>query len=133
MKKIFCLIVLLIASVSCKEKPVEKPEKLIDKETMTNILYDLAILQASVNFKSHAVNNSIEVDTYIYEKYEIDSVTLIQNQRFYASDVKAFKEMYKDISERIKAEEVLADSLSKTEKKEIKKPILKEEVKPSLE
>lgn len=133
MKKIICLIALSVLLVSCKEKPVEKPEKLIDKEIMEDILYDLAILQASVNYKTKIISNSIDVNTYIYEKYEIDSITLVQNQRFYASDVKAFKKMYKNISERIKTEEDLADSLSKKENKELKKPKLEEEVKPSLD
>lgn len=133
MKKIICLIALSVLLVSCKEKPVEKPEKLIDKEMMEDILYDLAILQASFNYKTKIISNSIDVNTYIYEKYEIDSITLVQNQRFYASDVKAFKKMYKNISERIKTEEDLADSLSKKENKELKKPKLEEEVKPSLD
>lgn len=133
MKKIICLIALSVLLVSCKEKPVEKPEKLIDKEMMEDILYDLAILQASVNYKTKIISNSIDVNTYIYEKYEIDSITLVQNQRFYASDVKAFKKMYKNISERIKTEEDLADSLSKKENKELKKPKLEEEVKPILD
>lgn len=133
MKKIICLIALSVLLVSCKEKPVEKPEKLIDKGIMEDILYDLAILQASVNYKTKIISNSIDVNTYIYEKYEIDSITLVQNQRFYASDVKAFKKMYKNISERIKTEEDLADSLSKKENKGLKKPKLEEEVKPSLD
>lgn len=119
MKKTIYSLVLVILIISCKEKPVSKPNQMIDKETMANILYDIALLQASVSFKPNVVNENVEVDQYIYEKYGIDSITLHQNQRFYASDVEAFKKMYADILERIKEEEVKTDSLSKIDKEVI--------------
>lgn len=133
MKNIIYFLVSILLLISCKEKPVSKPEKIIDKETMTNILYDIAVLQASISYKPNVVNENIEVDKYIYEKYNIDSITLLQNQRYYASDVESFKKMYKSISERIKEEEVITDSLSKTEKENLKNSNPKKSPKPILE
>lgn len=133
MRNLVCIIISLLFFTSCKDKPVAKPDRLIDKETMTNILYDISILQASIGFKSNVVIENVEVEKYIYEKYGIDSITLLQNQRFYASDVESFKEIYTNISERIKLEETIADSLSKIEKKQIEQPGLKKQLKPVLE
>ncbi|BCY28047.1 DUF4296 domain-containing protein [Flavobacterium okayamense] len=117
MKGYIFLLLSIFVLVSCNEKPVEKPDRLINKETMIDILYDISVLQASVSFKPDIVNQNVEVEKYIYEKYGIDSLTLHQNQRFYASDVEDFNKMYKELSEKIKNEETIADSLSKSEKK----------------
>lgn len=133
MRNLVYIIISLLFFTSCKDKPVAKPDRLIDKETMTNILYDISILQASIGFKSNVIIENVEVEKYIYEKYGIDSITLLQNQRFYASDVESFKEIYTNISERIKLEETIADSLSKIEKKQIEQPGLKKQLKPVLE
>ncbi len=133
MKAYIYFLLLIFTVVSCNEKPVEKPDRLIDKETMIDILYDISVLQASVSFKPDIVNDNIEVEKYVYEKYGIDSLTLHQNQRFYASDVEAFNKMYKELSERIKNEETIADSLSKSEKKvEENKAEEKRSPKPAL-
>ena len=57
MKKIlFCITIVLLASCS-NSIEVEKPENLIEEETMENILYDLALLQA---LKGHSPKRNEE-------------------------------------------------------------------------
>jgi hypothetical protein len=113
---IFCAVWLL----SCSNNPVPKPDNLLDEEVMTNILFDIAILQAAdgsmpLRLSEKQINSS----TYIYKKYAIDSLTFHQNQRYYAADVKQYKKMYQEVLDRLD-EEVAADSIASPGKEKIK-------------
>ncbi|WP_396197631.1 DUF4296 domain-containing protein [Flavobacterium sp.] len=94
----FCAICLL----SCSTNPVAKPDHLLDKEVMTDILFDLAVLQAADGVMSHKlVQNNININTFIYKKYAIDSVTYYQNQRYYAADIVKYKKMHQEVLDRL--------------------------------
>jgi len=113
---VFCAVWLL----SCSNNPVPKPDNLLDEEVMTNILFDIAILQAAdgsmpLRLSEKQINSS----TYIYKKYAIDSLTFYQNQRYYAADVKQYKKMYQEVLDRLD-EEVAADSIASPGKEKIK-------------
>ena len=103
---------------------------------MTDILYDISLLQAMNTATPGTLQeNNIVVSEYIYGKYDIDSLTFVQNQRYYASKL----EQYQKINERVKAkliaEKKVIDSLVKEEKEleaakklkqdTVKKPMLK--------
>ena len=97
-----------------------KPDNLLDEEVMTNILFDIAILQAAdgsmpLRLSEEQINSS----TYIYKKYTIDSLTFYQNQRYYAADVKQYKKMYQEVLDRLD-EEAAADSITAPGKEKIK-------------
>jgi hypothetical protein len=96
------LFLCMIGLLACSNNPVPKPDRLLDDEVMTNILFDLAILQAadgSMPFK--LTENNIKVNTYIYKKYAIDSLTFYQNQRYYAADIHQYKKMYQEVLDRL--------------------------------
>ena len=44
MKKTVLLLVTILLFFGCKDEAVKKPERLIDKDVMENIIYDLAFL-----------------------------------------------------------------------------------------
>lgn len=116
MKKVglvFCMIVIL----ACTNNPVPKPDRLLDDEVMTDILYDLAILQAiDGSYSNKLIENNIESKKYIFKKYNIDSITYIQNQRYYAADIKKYKEMYQEVLDRLEEANTKNDSLLQPEK-----------------
>ena len=119
MKKLvvgLCAICLL----ACSNNPVPKPDNLLDEEVMTNILFDIAILQATDGSMPLKLSEEhINSTTYIYKKYAIDSLTFYQNQRYYAADVKQYKKMYQEVLDRLD-EEVAADSIASPGKEKIK-------------
>ena len=103
MKKVIYLGVVL-AIFACSENPVKKPENLLDEETMENILFDVAVLQAAkANSPEVLQANNIDSKDFIYKKYEIDSATYHLNNRYYAGDVRKHKHMYKRILARLEA------------------------------
>lgn len=122
MKKtiLFCFSLLLF---SCADKPVQKPDILLDQQVMENILFDIVLLQAQNTIKP-GEKKDINSAEYIYTKYNIDSTTYIQNHKYYASDVTNFKKMYNHINDRIKDLKTTLDSVKIENKKELKqKPI----------
>lgn len=83
----------------------EKPKKLLEKSVMENIMYDISLLQAIRSFAPQKLtDNNIDAHTYIFKKYKIDSLTLAQNQLYYAQDLKTYGKMQKNVAERIKTE-----------------------------
>lgn len=101
MKKVIYLCVVL-AIFACSENPVKKPKVLLDEETMENILFDVAVLQATkANSPEVLQANDIDTKDFIYKKYKIDSATYHQNNRYYAGDVRKHKHMHKRILARL--------------------------------
>ena len=114
---VFCTIWLL----SCSNNPVPKPDNLLDEEVMTNILFDIAILQATDGSMPLKLSEEhINSTTYIYKKYAIDSLTFYQNQRYYAADVKQYKKMYQEVLDRLNEEKDAANSIMLPGKEKIK-------------
>jgi len=126
MKKLV-FILLAILAVACNDNAAPKPEKLLDSGEMVDILYDIALIQAVKSFQPAALDSShVNTHTYIYKKYNIDSLTFAQNNLYYASDIEEYEKMQAKVSERIKEnKEKLAppvkDSLAKKTKSVIPK------------
>lgn len=96
LKKIFILLVFF--SVSCSEPLKQPPENLIPQEKMLTIYYDLAVLTALNNMTPATLKNqNIEMMQYLYDKYEIDSITLSQSNTYYASLPDVYDKMFDSI------------------------------------
>jgi Domain of unknown function (DUF4296) len=119
MKKIILILSILILISACSNKnDIPKPAKPIDKATMENILYDLALLQALKSYSPEKLSkNNINPKTYIYKKYKIDSLQLVENNKYLASNLEEYKEIFENVSNRLIAEKKLVDTLIKKEDK----------------
>lgn len=107
--KHFYLLLLSAALLftACQQPVVPKPKKIIDEKKMTDILYDVAILEG---IKQRMPGTSAGAD-FIYKKYGIDSLQLAQNNQYYASDIERYERMYNAVNDRIDREKHIADSL----------------------
>ena len=116
---------MLIFIVSCKEDGIDKPDKLLTESQMEDVLYDISLLQAMNSSTPGTLQeNDIVLSEYIYDKYDIDSLTLVQNQRYYASKLEEYQKINNKVKDRFLAEKKVIDSLVKEEKKaeDAKKP-----------
>lgn len=120
MKKSISLLAIL-ALLGCKEDLVKKPDRLIEKSKMMDIMYDLALLEA-IKYQNPAVldSNQIRPKQFIYKKYKIDSLQLAQNNRYYAADYKSYKVMFESVVKRIENEKKRANTIIKLEEKKKK-------------
>jgi len=118
MKKILPFLFVLAIFASCKKELAKKPERLIEKDKMVNIMYDLSLLGAMRSQNAVLLdsfkNNSNE---YIYKKYKIDSIQFAQSNIYYAADFKEYKKMYEQVKLRLEKNKTLAEAAVKAEKK----------------
>jgi hypothetical protein len=120
MKKIVVLVVLLVF-VSCKEEVVKKPNRLIEKDVMVNIMYDLSLLEA-IKYQSPTTldSNKISPKQYIYKKYKVDSLQFAQSNVYYASDYEEYKNMFEQMTKRLDQKKLAVEAFIKAEKKKKK-------------
>lgn len=109
MKKLVFLSLTVGIILSCNSSTnsigVKEPKKLIEKDKMEAILYDLALLQSTNNYNSSLLKKkNIDYNTYIYKKHNIDSLQFIENNKYYASDITSYKEMYERIIKKMEEE-----------------------------
>lgn len=105
MKKAAVIFGVLLLAIACGKQVVEKPENLIGKDKMADIIYDLAILEAMRSQKPVILeNNGINQNTYIYKKYGIDSLQFAKSNQYYASDIDAYKKIYEEVAKRLEAQ-----------------------------
>lgn len=122
MKNFIVILLVLFLSISCKKQLVKEPAKLIEKEKMVDIMYDLSLLEA-IRYQKPLSLDSVESDPvkFIFKKYKVDSLQFAQNNMYYASDYESYKDMFDEVNKRIAVNQRAADSLAKIdEKKEAK-------------
>lgn len=132
MRKIITLLTIVTLFVSCKEEVVNKPERLIEKDVMVDIMYDLSILEAIRNQNPASLDTfKINSRDYIFKKYKIDSAQFAKSNVYYASDYNEYKSMFEKISKRLEANKNNVDSLVKLQKKK-KNPIVDKKQKQAV-
>lgn len=111
MRLITLLLAFLLVLISCTSA-IEKPKKLIEKDKMVDILYDIALLEA---IKSQNVNGGIsskKANEFLFQKYKIDSLQWEENNKYYAADIEEYKKMYEEVKKRIQDETQKANKAS---------------------
>ena len=118
MKRIIPFIIVLIILAGCKKELVKEPKRLIEREKMVNIIYDLSLLEA-MKVENPALMDSFKNNSnqYIYKKYKIDSIAFAENNIYYAADYKEYEKMYSDVKARIDKNKSEIDFLIKAKAK----------------
>lgn len=118
MNKIISFFVLLVLFSSCDKDLVKKPDNLIDKRTMVDVMYDMALLDAlKYQDPNSLYDNGINPKTYVYKKYKIDSLQFVKSNAYYAADYREYKKMYDALNDRLKKEKASVDLIIKKEQK----------------
>lgn len=137
MKKIIALS-FFVFFISCN-KLIEKPENLISKEKMTDVLIDLAL-----NEQSNLANpkSNMELGTrYVLQKHHIKTKDFIASYQYYALNKdlenmlgdaqEKLKKRYPELQQKIEAQEQEKELLKENPKQETLDS--KEKVKPTEE
>ena len=101
MKNLF-IILLAILLTSCGEKLLDKPEDLIPKEKMINILKDITILNSARSTSVTVLHDyKIEPTTFVFSKYGVDSLQFVTSDKYYASLPNEYEAMYVEIEKQL--------------------------------
>lgn len=105
MKNFLGFIVIILFLVSCaKVKRPPKPDNLIPKGKMVNIILDISLLRSSegsnrVKLKKEGYN----AESYIYKKHNIDSLQFVKSNEYYSYDLDAYKDIYQKVEDSLEA------------------------------
>lgn len=101
MMRIFLSLIGLIF-LACGNQLLEKPDDLIPRDQMVDILYDMSLLDAIG--KSHPgviESNDLDVMDFLYEKYDIDSLKFAESDKYYASLPETYQDIYEEVEGRL--------------------------------
>lgn len=132
MKKLLALLTLCLLLQNCDSKPVEKPEDLVSKDMMVDILYDLYVINAMKSSEmEYLKEQNITPAKYIYEKYKVDSLQFSRSDRYYATDISTYEKLHERVTKRLQDDKAAIDSLLvKNPEEEIKDDVAKPIVTP---
>ena len=101
MKKL--LIILLIALFfSCESKVnYEKPEDLIPRDSMINLLYDMHLAVGTTNLRNKKKEKDRNYMSLVYEKYGVDSTRFAVSNIYYTSQAVEYEEMFEEVERRL--------------------------------
>ncbi|WP_276388672.1 DUF4296 domain-containing protein [Eudoraea chungangensis] len=121
MKRLLYSIAALIVFISCAEEVIKKPDNLIEKERMIDILHDLAIINAAKITASNTLEEREFVPMeYIYNKYNVDSAQLVSSNLYYASLPLVYEDIYEQLEARIDSEKNSLESSRQQKKDSVK-------------
>lgn len=101
--------------MACAEEAIEKPDNLIPRERMAEILYDLAIINAANSTNPSLLqDNNVRAMPYIFDKYGIDSTQFMSSDIYYASRPADYESIYKVVEARLKVQK---DSMEEERRK----------------
>ena len=111
MRMVYSILLLVLLS-SCSTRMMEPPEDLIEESVFSDILYDVAVLKA-VHSTSPATLESqgILIMPYIYEKYDVDSLQLINSNKYYSTQGDRYFKLFESIETRLAEKSEVIDSL----------------------
>ena len=98
MRNIIFILLILFVSIGCEIS--NKPNNLIDKKQMENIIFDILILNG---INTNSLMNEVEVigDEFIFERYSIDSLQFYESEAYYSKKPRDHYEIYSNVKKRI--------------------------------
>ncbi|MEK9614201.1 MAG: DUF4296 domain-containing protein [Flavobacteriaceae bacterium] len=115
-KCFFWIAIAGILSGGCSNTgSTKKPKNLIPEETMEKIIYDATLIDIMSSFSEKNPNfEDIMGKSYLFIKYNVDSLQLANSESYYAKNPKLYYRIHAKVIKRIDKEK---DSLNALEKK----------------
>lgn len=121
----FLIIILLPLLFSCYQEnkvDVKKPDPLLTREKMVEILTDIQMAEGIISYGRTArknYNNDYKDSLYqrLFDHYHISSTTLKENIAYYNIDPSVMEDIYEDVLENLSKtqSEILMDTIKKKE------------------
>lgn len=82
---------------------IKKPENLIPKNQMVDLLTDMLIAAGAENIKNIDLERNVNYFPLVFEKYGIDSTRFKESNHYYTSQIDDYEKILKKVDERLKA------------------------------
>lgn len=118
-KKQIAIFFIFISLSGCyKYNKPEKPDRLIPKDKMVNILIDLKLI-AAVTGRDKKILDSAKVTPkpYIYKKYNIDSIQFDESNTYYTYYIDEYVDIYTKVKDSLSSLKAQYDNILKEEER----------------
>lgn len=128
MSKFFYIALIGVFLINCTSNTIiKKPDNLVSKDEMANILTDMFLASGGENIKNIQLQRKVNYFPLVYEKYQIDSTRFKESNFYYVSRIDDYQKILVKVDEKLKAlkkrnqEEIsVQDSIKKIKRDSIK-------------
>lgn len=113
MKNFLILTCIITGLFGCQEVHYpKKPENLISKEKMIDILTETYLANAARSVDRRSIESQgIRMDSLIYRNFGIDSLQFVRSNAYYAADINTYMEIFEKVTKNLSAAEKKVDSI----------------------
>jgi hypothetical protein len=115
---------------SCQEviRP-EMPENLIPEDKMVEVLTEVYLINAARSFDNRTIiDNKMKLDSFIYNKYEIDSTQFANSNAYYTANLDTYDRLFIKVEERMLNLKAEVDSLMVIRVRELEAKRIKDSI-----
>ena len=100
--KLFYFLFAVLLIFSCSDKVhYEKPQDLLGKEEMINLLYDMHLAVGTSNVKNVHLEKNRNYMSLVFAKHGVDSTQFASSNIYYTSNVDEYEEIYEEVQRRL--------------------------------
>jgi hypothetical protein len=114
-------ILFFVFVISCKNNNIVRPNKpnnLISKDKMAEIIYDISLVNSAKGVNKKIMeNNGIIPEDYIYKRHNIDSLQFALSNEYYAYNLKTYEAIYNNVKEKLEKDKKHFQAIIKAEQK----------------
>lgn len=118
MKKACVILILCFLAIACKseaDKP-KKPDGLISKDKMEQVLYDMYIIYGAKNVNRKPLEKMGFVpETYVLTKHNIDSTQFADSNAYYAYNTDIYKKIIENVKTKLEKQKASYEDIQKAE------------------
>ncbi|WP_372744922.1 DUF4296 domain-containing protein [Lutibacter sp.] len=130
MNRFFTIVLIGILLINCTSNTIiKKPDNLIPKKEMVDLLTDLLLASGAENVKNLQLKRKVNYFPLVFEKYNIDSTQFKESNYYYSTKVDEYNEIIREVETRlemllkkVEGEKKLKDSLANNKKPFKQKP-----------
>jgi len=139
-KKIYIFILSVFFGACTSNTILKKPENLIPKEQMVDLLTDIFLANGGDNIKNLNLQRNVNYFPLIFDKYQIDTIQFKESNYYYTSRIDDYDEILGEVDKRLKAlrkqledevnikdsiKALKRDSIKKSKKNVVKRKLIK--------
>ena len=102
-KKIYIFILSVFLGACTSNTILKKPENLIPKEQMVDLLTDIFLANGGDNIKNLNLQRNVNYFPLIFDKYQIDTIQFKESNYYYTSKIDDYDEILGEVDKRLKA------------------------------
>ena len=101
LKYIFVIIACVFLTFCTSNTILKKPDNLISKKEMADVLTDVLLASGGKNIKNLDLERKINYFPLVFEKHQIDSLQFEESSAFYISRIDDYNDILKAVNERL--------------------------------